>query len=127
MKLYIAAPFATRIATRKMAERIRAIGIEVTSRWLDEDESLPYTDERQSQCAADDIEDIRSADEFLLVSSTPSSTGGKHFETGYAWAIGKPVTIWGPRENVFHYMRGLMVIPHDKDIIEHLKTRLAIQ
>ena len=103
MKVYLAAPFIDQEVTRQRRQELISIGIEVTSRWLDEDSSLPQEHgERFSSCAAIDLEDINAADYFVVSGENVSRTGGKHFETGFAFANGKNIILFESRENVFH-------------------------
>jgi nucleoside 2-deoxyribosyltransferase len=119
LKVYLAGMFST-IATRKaQAAELREVGIEVTSRWIDE--TVPHTVEIKDveeaylhETAIADLEDINKADIFLafvptaeeLVAATiaASSRGGRHVEFGYALAKGKPIFVVGSKENVFHYL-----------------------
>ncbi len=49
-----------------------------------------------------------AADYFILLAEHDSRTGGKHFETGFAYAAKKNILIVGRRENVFHWLHGIM-------------------
>jgi len=121
MKVYLAGMFST-IATRKaQAAELRASGIEVTSRWIDE--TVPHNVEMKdvpeqylAETAIADVEDIDAATFFVefvptdreLVAATvqSSSRGGRHFEMGYAYHAGLVILVVGPKENVFHYLPG---------------------
>ncbi len=109
-RLYIAAPFIRQDEARDKARQLSAIGFEVTSRWVDEDVSAAAeaTHEYNAERAHIDIEDIDAADYFVLLADHDSRTGGKHFETGYAYATGKNLMVVGRRENVFHHLPRLV-------------------
>lgn len=110
MKLYIAAPWVRQSETRDRAEQLKSLGIEVTSRWLTEDPEAEQTPTYQQERALIDLEDIRAADYFVLLAEHDSRTGGKHFETGYAYAIGKRVLVVGRHENVFHHLPEIVYV-----------------
>src|SRR5271170_398584 len=119
MKVYLAGMFST-IATRKaQAAELRALGIEVTSRWIDE--TVPHNvsmkdvpDEYHRETSQADIQDILNADAFIMFVPSAmelieapvlnSSRGGRHFEMGFAYALNKPIFVCGPKENVFHHL-----------------------
>jgi nucleoside 2-deoxyribosyltransferase len=83
--------------------------LEVTSSWLREGEEqhTNHTDEvpdwQKRARAHDDMVDINRSDVMLVFTDVASTTGGFHFEVGYAIASGIPVYMVGPRLNVFHY------------------------
>lgn len=91
MKVYLAACFEQQQEIVAKAEELERIGIEVTSRWRFEDTSVPQTPERCDECARIDIADVQKAEYFVLLADQTSTRGGKHFETGYAYGIGKPM------------------------------------
>lgn len=104
MKLYLAGSWLRRDEIRKYADELKSIGIEITSRWLYSHGECTSLEEEYSD-ALEDLDDIRKADALILFTSGPAGgyqTGGRHFETGYAWAKGLDLFIVGPRENIFH-------------------------
>jgi nucleoside 2-deoxyribosyltransferase len=110
MKIYIAACFAQQAEVRIKADELKALGHECTSRWRYEpstggDGSEPEHAAHYADAALCDLEDVNSADTFVLLTSATSRSGGKHVETGYALAREKRVIIVGRRaENVFHWL-----------------------
>lgn len=114
MKVYLAAPYASRPTVAAYADELRHIGITVTSSWLAETHEInagtekaatALTDEQVAEHAATDLREVRESD--LLVLFTAASVGvegggGRHVETGAALALGKPVVVVGDPENVFH-------------------------
>lgn len=120
---YLAAPFEERPTMLALKAELEARGVRVTSTWLTPDDSLSMNqlaakDNRFHECrvrAIKDFEDIRAGDFFVVykpkgLHRTPT-TGGHHVETGYAAALGKPIIVFGDRENVFHYLPGVQVAP----------------
>lgn len=119
MKVYLAGMFSTQLQRRKDAEMLKAAGLEVTSRWLEERVKPTVTikevqDEYLAETAIIDLQDILAADAvvFFVPSDTElvdvpvrsAARGGRHFEMGYAYAISKPIFVVGGRENVFHFL-----------------------
>lgn len=112
-KVYLAGRFDRQQEFRRLRDELIDIGIDVTSRWLDNhgnasriaagDET--YTDDELGDFAAEDFADIRDSDVVVVFTESPDvgyTSGGRHVETGYAMALDKNVVIVGPRENVFH-------------------------
>lgn len=128
MKVYLAARYARHPEMRlRRADLEDFFGYEVTAQWINgEHEKLDgeYVDNeeavRQSKdgnyipgsvmFAKHDIRDIEAADAFILFtdgadwSGPKAARGGRHWETGYAYALGKKIILIGPKENVFHYL-----------------------
>lgn len=112
MKVYLAAGFSRKEEIHQYAQQLRLAGLEVTSRWLEEEAAANSTladvnDEYLRKHAAIDIEDIDAADVlclFTIPPTTPFVRGGRHFESGYAFGTGKLIVTVGPRENIFHYL-----------------------
>ena len=107
MKIYLAACFRQQAEVRTKADELTTLGHECTSRWRFEppkgDGSEPESAEHYMRAAAADLEDINRADVLVLLTGNVSTTGGKHFELGYAIGSGKMVVLVGPVENVFHW------------------------
>jgi len=122
MKIFLSGTFRRRADLQELAAEIEAHGHEITSSWL-----KPETDKHDdnSQDPADwrkwgemDLRDIDRSEMFVLVTEPTyeleqyysilgktlngMKRGGRHFEMGYAAAMGKIVVILGPYENVFH-------------------------
>jgi nucleoside 2-deoxyribosyltransferase len=110
MKLYIAAQYSRKEEMLEKASALRAMGVEVTSRWMEEDYH-PYiqlseiTDEKNAEIADYDLSDIEDADTFLFFSEEhPPKRAGRHVEFGYALALGLDMHVVGCKENIFHYL-----------------------
>lgn len=106
MKIYIAAPYPCREEALRWATALQEAGHVVTARWVfaHEDEKDPVS---QQSYASIDITDILMADILVLMTGyrgDRSWTGGRHWETGYAYAMGRKVIVVGPRESVFHHL-----------------------
>src|ERR1700687_81464 len=121
--LYTAGPFAWKSKLSGYADELRPGGIQVNARWLCEKVSvlaknadIPYDYARKT--AVLDVEDILASEALLLFTvgeeDFPSfsidalARGGRHFEAGLAYALGKKVVLCGPfNENVFHSLQGV--------------------
>lgn len=119
IRVYLAGRFSLKSYIKGLSLGLRNSGIVVTSRWLDENidddcELTDVSDEYIASVAVIDVEDIDAAEYFLLFSESPLQSfkrGGRHFETGYAYAKGKKIIVCGPTENVFHSLPGVVRFP----------------
>jgi len=106
--VYIAAPFHRRAEMASIAAELRACGLEVVSRWHDEDTPIEaeLVSERARELAERDISDINIADTFVVFTEPLASQfehrSGHHIETGIALAWDKRVLLVGHKRNVFH-------------------------
>jgi len=105
VKVYLCAAWKRQKQLRGYRELLAAAGVEVTSRWLDQDGPPPMTQEDECAAALMDLRDLDRADEVIAFTEEPDAgylTGGRHVEVGYALALGKPIRLVGRAENVFH-------------------------
>ena len=49
---------------------------------------------------------------------TATVRGGRHVEFGMALALGKPIFVYGHKENIFHY---LPQVEHTENVVESLR------
>lgn len=126
LRVYLAAQFPKKILLGKLSEDLQSEGIHVTSRWLTEKAAPDSTLDQSSpeylrKHAMIDINDIHDADVVVLFTEDPLvgiPRGGRHFEAGYAFAMQmvfgiddmQLITV-GPRENIFHYLDGVLNFP----------------
>jgi hypothetical protein len=109
--------FAGRLEDRRLVagvrDRLVRFGIRSTARWLRE--LIARDDVAALACLAD----IAGADAFLLVNPEivhGTGTGGRHVELGVALALGKPIVVLGGRENAFHHLRGVRLVPWESSM-----------
>lgn len=107
-RVYLASRFGRQAELRGYREQLIAMGVEVTSSWLDveRDEAAgAYTDEQLAEAAEKNFTDIERADVLIVFTDSDegSRRGGHHVELGFAFADGKDIAVVGPRVNVFHY------------------------
>src|SRR5690606_27818413 len=89
MRVYVAARYGRRFELRTFASALRSNGIEVTAQWLDNGEETAGS---ARQAALMDVEDVRRADAIVFFGEPHGSRnrgGGRWFELGLAFAIGK--------------------------------------
>ena len=108
MMIYVAAAYGRQLEMRGVRTQLRALGHQVTSRWLDQEiEVQSFTAVGQAPAAVQviarrDLNDIERAHAVLSFTDGGLARGTRHVEFGYAMALGKRLVVIGPRENVFH-------------------------
>lgn len=111
MKIYLAAPYIERHAMMLYASLLKADGHVIVSNWVDrprddKDDGRTYlgTNQEIRGWALEDWADILRADVLIHFTTEGPSRGGRHWETGAAFALDKRIIIIGPREIMFYYM-----------------------
>lgn len=118
MKVYLAADYARKNEIREVAAKLRALGIEVTSRWLDTpDDGIPWSAE-----AKVDVEDVQDAHTLVSFTTGELARGGRHAEFGMAVALGKGLVIVGPREHVFHFLPEVLLLHGKEQLLDWAKV-----
>lgn len=122
MNIYLAARFSRRPECNALAQILKRHGHVITSRWVkpDCDHVMPTglsaqaEDSERRRFAMEDIDDVLACDWMISLMEEPRSNtrGGRHIEFGMAVALGKRLTIIGPRETVFHHI----------DAVQHFAT-----
>jgi nucleoside 2-deoxyribosyltransferase len=114
MKVYLAAPYGARTLVAGLATELPQVGMRCTSTWLEEQHEItPGTeaaataldDATVSGHAVQDLADVSRSDVLVLFTAAyfgVEGGGGRHIETGYALAMGKPIIVIGEPENIFH-------------------------
>jgi heme-degrading monooxygenase HmoA len=129
ISVYLASDSKLQGAMRMLREKLDTRGIVVTSRWLDNDFTLNWTKAQLIDEAHKDLIDIDEAKYFILYnpkSHHRGGTGGRHFETGYAWATGKPIIYCSEEvENVFHNLAEIHLVMKEKETFNDFVDALA--
>ena len=89
VKVYIAAKYARRFELRALAAALKAHGVEITARWLDNGEEEAAGPAEAGQM---DVDDVARADALVFIGEPHGSKntgGGRWFELGLAYAYGK--------------------------------------
>jgi len=123
-KLYLAGSWECREEFRDYRQVIEALGFEVTSEWLDEEDAphsvyTPALAVSHRASAIRDIENIESADFVVCFTEdplVPRVGGGRHWECGYAYAVGLPVVYVGEKEHIFHHLPSATFLPTLNDL-----------
>jgi len=106
--VYFAARFARREELQGYRADLEALGLEVTSRWLETQprERSMYSDEDWRELGLVDQEDVLAADALVCFTeaSGEGGNGGRHVELGMALALGRRVIVVGRREHIFHHL-----------------------
>ena len=132
MRIYVAGDFARAAEVDALASRcVAEAGVEVVSRWHrrpDESEVAaagriggPADPASAERSARRNVEDIDRSDVLVLLTTGGPGRGGRHFETGYAYAGGKTVVVVGAVEHAFHWLPGVHRTTSDA-LVEALVT-----
>ena len=103
-KIYIAASYTAHALAEEVAGILEPY-CEVVSTWhknVVDEGKLTHTE--KSAAASKDLKQIKSCNVLLYLSTPHKTNGGRYFETGYAFALGKGVHILGEDNNVFDSM-----------------------
>ena len=141
MNVYLAGPYAARPTLHAYAGELEAIGYKVTATWLQETHDInegtvaaatALPDNEVDAHARQDMRDIDAADLVVAftaaragVDAQQGGSGGRHVETGYALAKGKPVILVGQPENVFHRLATVTICHDWHDALIELAGRLV--
>jgi hypothetical protein len=98
LSVYLAGSWHDRARLRQYRDELTARGIVVTARWLDSPDDADLA-EAAERC----IVDIDAAHWLVVLTDVASSSGGFHFETGYALGCGMPIMAVGPAAMLFHH------------------------
>ena len=129
MKLYLAGRYSRKEEITKHAETIRATGLEVCSTWITEPHGpavqlKDVVPQELREYALRDLEELRLADAFVIYAEsdqTYNKRGGRHVEHGFALALGKPIFVVGPHENIFHYLPSTQHFSSTEALVEALQ------
>lgn len=124
--VYLAARWGRQSELREARKLLADAGIGVTSSWLDvvsRNNGAGEDDEERMRAALLDVRDVTRADAFVAFSEPPENThgrGGRHVEFGLARGLGKPIIVVGPRENVFHWLPGVIHVTNVGELLKAL-------
>lgn len=125
-RVYLASRFSLQKEHLPRIADLEANNMLCCARWITEEpelsaETTPGLDELRAEWGQKDYNDVVDADAMVAFSESPDgdvpgrSRGGRHVEFGIALALGIPIIVVGPKENIFHYL----VVPNR---IEHVET-----
>jgi nucleoside 2-deoxyribosyltransferase len=108
MRIYLAASYAQKERMRGYRDELLRRNHIVTSRWIELRDGqgmgpaeIAKDYRRAMNVARMDIDDITVSEILLVFTDVPSTSGGFHFEVGYAMARDKLIALIGPRPSVF--------------------------
>jgi len=127
MRIYLAARYTRRLELCGHADELRTMGHIIDARWLLGAHQLDDTgapigedgvalfesgspqapDQLRQKFATDDLDDVLAAEHLIAFTEQPRSSnsrGGRHVELGLALGARIPVTVVGPRENLFTWL-----------------------
>jgi nucleoside 2-deoxyribosyltransferase len=102
LRIYLAASYNDKERIRLLSLQLEALGLIPVNHWQDEPANVELKD--WSKYANRDLQDIHRCDVLVVLTDRPSTTGAYHFETGFAFALGKQVLVVGKRTNFFHHL-----------------------
>ena len=112
MKLYLAARFNRMKEMAALAPDILKRGHTITAQWITgKEDAIGMT---RRQVAVMDASDVRDADALLFFAEPNGSAnigGGRHWEFGYAYALGKACIVIGDNEHVFCSLPNVVRVP----------------
>lgn len=130
MKIYLAGNFVRREELSGYANLLTQDGHEITSSWL-----LPGKDHLDNgtdfltddpneirSWALRDVQDVVDSDVFVCFANDGHGRGGRHVEFGMAYTKGCAIYLVGERENVFHYLHSVHVVPDFTTLQKVLKN-----
>lgn len=120
-RFYIAGSMNATVHCRGAVDFLeRETDLTCTSRWIKG--RSPEVSARE--CAQEDIDDIKDADVVIMLTGTPSSSGGLWVELGICIALEKPVIVVqecvANPEPVFLSLQGIMVLRTLEELLLNL-------
>jgi len=120
MKIYLAALYSRMDDMRECAAKLRAKGHEITAQWIT---GIGATKETAAEAAIMDLDDVKRADAIIFFAQSKGSFnkgGGRHFEFGYAYALGKRCFVVGELEQVFCNLPDVKVFDTFQNALEYV-------
>lgn len=131
MKIYLAAAWGRREEVLEVAGRLRAVGVDITSSWLTEEEGMTTGGKERflRGRAYVDLQDVDRADAIVRFAdvnlkqtvSKALVSGARMFEFGYAKAKGKTLYVVGGKQNVFDRLDGIVHVKNVDSLVRLLK------
>ena len=131
MKIYLAAAWGRREEILRVADRLRLVGVEITSNWLTEEEGMQSGSKERflRERAYVDLQDVDKADALVRFADTPRTrsvpraliSGARMFEMGYAKAKGKGLIVVGGKQHVFDRLADVIHVKDADALVRLLK------
>ena len=114
-----------------MANRLRDVGVEITSNWLTEEEGMQSGSKEKflRERAYIDLQDVDRADALVRFADVPRTrqvpraliSGARMFEMGYAKAKGKTLFVVGGKQHVFDRLADVIHVKDADALVRLLK------
>jgi nucleoside 2-deoxyribosyltransferase len=131
MRVYLAGAWGRREEILRVANRLRHVGVEITSNWLTEEAGMQSGSKERflRERAYIDLQDVDRADalvRFADISRTrqvPRAliSGARMFEMGYAKAKGKTLIVVGGKQHVFDRLAEVIHVKDADALVRLLK------
>lgn len=120
-RLYLASTFEDRKRIREYRDQLADLNIEVTSRWIEHDDSVTANDPNENlhDNALLDLADVRRADALVLFNDIDGGRGGRWVEMGFALNLLMPIYIIGKGTNAFCHMDCVFIRPTWEDFLQN--------
>jgi hypothetical protein len=128
LKVYIASKFSSRYRLRPIKFKLKQLGFEVLSDWIDNNpldetiggdyDSIGNHPEASHDIAERDRVQVQACDIFIIDTQDLSETGGRECELGMAlMAMKSYIFRIGPIRNVFHAHKSVRPIKSWEDLL----------
>jgi nucleoside 2-deoxyribosyltransferase len=131
MRVYLAAAWGRREEILRVANRLRDVGVEITSNWLTEEDGMQSGSKEKflRERAYIDLQDVDRADALVRFADVPRTrkvpraliSGARMFEMGYAKAKGKTLIVVGGKQHVFDRLAEVIHVKNADALVRLLK------
>lgn len=135
MKVYIASKFSSRHRLRPIKFKLKQLGFEVLSDWIDNNpldetiggdyDSIGNHPDASHDIAERDLAQVSECDVFIIDTQDVSATGGRECELGMALREGvEYIYRVGPIRNVFHAHKSITAYQTWEELLPALEVLL---
>jgi len=129
MKIYLAAKYARKDEIQLVATLLEQLGHKITATWFGEKykpgvQMKQLRHDTHVKIAGRDLKEIAKADALVFFAEDQNNQpprGGRHVEFGYALGLGKKVYVVGERENIFHHLPRVTMVPTVDELFKKLE------
>jgi nucleoside 2-deoxyribosyltransferase len=131
MRVYLAGAWGRREEILRVANRLREVGVDITSNWLTEEEGMQSGSKEKflRERAYIDLQDVDRADALVRFADVPRTrqvpraliSGARMFEMGYAKAKGKTLIVVGGKQHVFDRLTEVIHVKDADALVRLLK------
>ncbi len=128
LNVYLAGRYERHEQLLGYSQQLARLGYNITSSWLSGNEEYLMMEEQPlsvwRNVALRDKEDLEAADTLVAFTESPEigyKRGARHWEMGYAYALGHEIIVVGPREHVFCYLPGIKQFDRYSDFLNYAR------